>query len=224
MRLGHTASLVRVAVVLLVWPACDRLAHAQDEPRPVPHVSPPPPPETREPELLAQVHLGAVVPLLRNDICPGDSLCVLGAGGVIGVEIERRWPFGLGVLVAYDAWFVDSNGVFELGTVQIIRAALQYVFVTDWSIHPLIHLGAGALVFGDTFLVSTVGGALELGLGAELELTESVTFGFGVQGWLFTTTPFTTDRDRRTRSEGLGINAALQLNVGLSILAESGAR
>jgi hypothetical protein len=187
-------------------------------------VTPPPDPSQREPELIAQVHLGAVLPFERNDICPGDALCVLGGGAVVGVEVERRWPFGLGVLVGYDAWFVESGGVFELGVVQIVRAGLKYVFGDDWLIHPAVQLGAGALIFGDTLAVSTVGGAVELGASAELELTESVALTFGVQGWLFTTSPFTTSRDRTPRSEGLGLNASLQLNVGLSILAESGVR
>lgn len=211
---------------VLVWLAAAGVARAQDAPEePHPsavHVDPPPAPEAREPELIAQVHLGTVIPLERTDICPGESLCVLGGGAIVGVEIERRWPFGLGVLVGYDAWFVDSGGVFELGVVQIVRAGVQYVFADEWSIHPAIHLGVGALVFGDTLLVSTVGGAAEVGASAELELTESVAITFGAQAWLFTTTPFTTGRDRTRRSEGLGLNAALQLNVGLSILAESG--
>jgi hypothetical protein len=212
---------------MLVWLAAVSGARAQDAAPEEPHASavhvdPPPAPEAREPELIAQVHLGTVIPLERTDICPGESLCVLGGGAIVGVEIERRWPFGLGVLVGYDAWFVDSGGVFELGVVQIVRAGVQYVFADEWSIHPAIHLGVGALVFGDTLLVSTVGGAAEVGASAELELTESVAITFGAQAWLFTTTPFTTGRDRTRRSEGLGLNAALQLNVGLSILAESG--
>lgn len=198
-------------------------AAAQDAEDP-PHVDPPPAPESHEPSLLVEVHIGAIIPLERADICPGDSLCVLDAGGSVGVEIERRWPFGLGVVVAYDAWFVDSGGVFELGTVQIVRAALRYVFEPDWMVHPSIHLGAGALVFGDTFLVATVGGAAEAGVGAEIELTESVALTAGARVWVFTTTPFTTGRDRTLRSEGPGLNAALQLNVGLVVVAESGSR
>ena len=196
-------------------------AAAQHE-SPPPHVEPPPAPETHEPSLLAQVHVGGIIPLEASDICPGDSLCVLAGGGVFGVEIERRWPFGLGVAVAYDVWFVDSGGVFELGTVQIVRAALKYVFAWDLMVHPTVHIGAGALVFGDTFLVSTVGGAVEAGVGAEIELTESVALTAGARAWLFTTTPFTTGRDRTRRSEGLGLNAALQLDVGLVVVAASG--
>jgi hypothetical protein len=203
--------------------ATARAQDGEDDPDAESHVTAPPAPESREPELIAQVHVGAVIPLERTDICPGDSLCVLGGGAVIGVEIERRWPFGLGVLVAYDAWFVDSGGVFELGVVQIVRAGIQYVFADEWSIHPALHIGAGALVFGDTLLVSTVGGAIEAGASAEIELTQSVSLTFGAQAWVFTTSPFTTDRDRTMRAGG-GINAALQLNVGLSILAASGVR
>lgn len=216
------ASLRTASIVLAVASACST-AVAQPDERPS-HVVPPPAPEHREPELIAQIHLGTVIPLERTDICPGDSLCVLGAGATTGVEIERRWPFGLGILVAYDLWFVDSGGVFELGVVQIVRAALQYVFLDDLMVHPAIHLGAGALVFGDTGLVSTVGGAIEGGASAEIELTDIVAITFAAQAWLFTTSPFTTGRDRTPRSEGLGINVALQLNIGLSILAQSSVR
>jgi hypothetical protein len=199
-------------------------AHAQTTAGGGARLTPPPDPANRNPELFAQVHLGAVLPFERNDICPGDSLCVLGGGAVVGVEVERRWPFGLGVRVGYDGWFVDSGGVFELGVVQIVRAGVSYTFGDEWSIHPSVQVGAGALVFGDTLLVSTVGGAVELGMSAELELTESVALTFGLQGWLFTTSPFTTARDRTARSEGLGLNAAMQMNVGLSILADAGPR
>lgn len=217
MRARPTAALLAFCFASIA----SAIASAQEEGR-APHVEPPPAPESREPELIAQVHLGAVIPLERTDICPGESLCVLGGGAIVGMEIERRWPFGLGVLVAYDAWFVDSGGVFELGVAQIVRAAAQYVFLDEASVHPAIHLGVGALVFGDTLLVSTVGGAIDLGASVELELTESVALTFGAQAWLFTTSPFTTERDRTMRSEGLGLNAALQINMGLSILAESG--
>lgn len=214
-------SPLATSLAALAWLA---VSSALAQSGPAVRLDAPPDPSAREPELIAQVHLGAVLPLERNDICPGDALCVLGGGAVVGVEIERRWPFGLGVLVGYDAWFVQSGGVFELGVAQIVRAGVKYVFGQDWLIHPSVQVGAGALIFGDTLQVSTVGGAVEVGVSAELELTESVSFTFGAQGWLFTTSPFTTSRDRTSRSEGLGLNASLQLNVGLAILAESGAR
>lgn len=209
--------LLSSALLLAAAPAA-----AQPEEAGSRHVEPPPSPDSLDPELLVAVNLGAVVPLERTDICPGDSLCVLGAGGAFGVEIERRWPLGIGIAVAYDAWFVDSGGVFELGVVQIVYASVRYTFATDLMVHPSIHLGAGALVFGDTFLPSTVGGAAEAGANAEVELTDSVALVAGAQVWLFTTSPFTTGRDRTMRSEGVGLNAALQLNVGLSVLADSG--
>jgi hypothetical protein len=208
-------------VVAIMW--CGT-ASGQETSERTPHVEPPPAPEHREPELIAQIHLGTIIPLERTDICPGDSLCVLGAGGTTGVEIERRWAFGLGILVAYDLWFVDSGGVFELGVVQSVRAGLQYVFLDDLMVHPAIHVSAGALVFGDTLLVSTVGGAFEAGASAEIELTDVVAITFAGQAWLFTTSPFTTNRDRTSRSEGLGINVALQLHIGLSIVAQSSVR
>src|SRR5690606_21435463 len=155
------------ALIGLACALAPPLARGQDAAPSAPTVEPPPAPSSREGELLAHVHLGSVVPLERSDICPGESICVLGAGAVVGVQIERRWPFGLGVSVAYDAWFVASGGVFELGTAQIMRAVLAYTFAQEWSVHPTLHLGAGALIFGDTFLVSTVGGAIDLGVTVE---------------------------------------------------------
>lgn len=187
-----------------------------------PHVEPPPAPEARDASLNVSIRLGAVFPIERADICPGDSLCVLGEGGTFGVEIERRWPLGIGIAVAYDAWFVGSGGVFELGIFQIVRAAVRYTFELGSIVHPSVQIGAGALVFGDTFLVETVGGALNAGVGAELELTDSVLLEGGAAFWLFTTSPFTTGRDRTRRSEGLGLNMAVDVHVGLTILADSG--
>ncbi|MCC6875476.1 MAG: hypothetical protein IT378_14305, partial [Sandaracinaceae bacterium] len=160
------------------------------------HVRPPPAPEAREPELLIGVHLGFVAPVVRSDICPGDTPCVLGGGAVVGAEVERRWAFGLGVLVGYDLWFVEAGGVFELGVVQLVRAGARYTFDTGTLVHPSVQIGAGALVFGDTFLISTVGGEVELGAGCEIELTDSVGLSLGARGWIFTTSPFTTGRDR----------------------------
>lgn len=166
--------------------------------------------------------MGGVWPIERTDICPGDSLCVLGAGASFSIEIERRWPIGLGVSVSYGDWFVDSGGVFELGVVQIVRAAIRYVFAQEWMVHPIIHVGAGALVFGDTWLVSTVGGALDAGVRVEVELTDAVALTAGTALFFFTTSPFTTGRDRTRRSAGLGINLALEVSLGLTILAASG--
>lgn len=181
------------------------------------HVDAPPDPGQREPDLLVNLDLGAVIPLEANDLCPGDSICVLGAGATISGEIERRWPFGVGVILGYSGWFVDSGGVFELGVMHIIRAALRYTFDTGQLFHPSVHVGAGALAFGDAVVPSTVGGALDFGAAAELELSESVSLTGGLSGWLFTTYPFTTGRDRARRG-GLGLNAALQVHLGLSIL------
>ena len=212
----HTAAFSAFALLVLLTSS----AHAQ-EPAPH-HVEPPPAPDSREAELNVAIRLGAIAPIDQADICPGDSTCVLGAGASFGLEIERRWPLGIGILVAYDAWFVDSGGVFELGIVQAVLAGVRYTFLLDSIVHPSVHIGAGALVFGDTFLVETVGGALDLGVGAEFELTDSVVLAGGAAFWLFTTSPFVTGRDRTRRSEGLGLNIALQVYLGLTILADHG--
>jgi hypothetical protein len=187
-----------------------------------PRLEPPPDPDERDPSLFVEAHLGAVVPLERRDICPGGSSCVLGGGGVAGVEVERRWAVGIGVLLAYDVWFVESGGVFELGLVQAIRAGLRYTFLPDRLIHPTVHAGGGALWFGDSGLVSTLGGTIDAGAGLDFELTETIGVTFGARAWAFFTTPFVTPRDETARSSELGVNVALQLQVGISIVANPG--
>ncbi|MBX3272305.1 MAG: hypothetical protein KF729_18745 [Sandaracinaceae bacterium] len=199
-------------------------APALAQPAAEPRVEPPPAPDALDAELNVAIRLGAIFPFESADICPGDAFCVLGSGASVGVEIERRWPIGIGILVAYDAWFVDSGGVFELGLAQLVRAGMRYTFLLEQIVHPSLHVGAGALIFGDTFLVETVGGAFDVGASAEIELSDSVVLTGGLSFWMFTTSPFTTGRDRTRRSEGAGLNLAVSAHVGLTILADSGGR
>lgn len=227
---GYAVDVRTVTLAMALWLAAPGLLLAQapgsapaadGRAGRVPVLTPPPSPAEHEPVLLVDVYLGLVTPLERSDICPGGASCVLGGGAVVGGEIERRWAFGLGIFLGYEAWFVESGGVFELGTAQLIRAGLRFSFLESQVVHPAIHVGAGAMVFGDALFVSTVGGALDLGATTEIELTDSVAATVGAKTWLFTTGPFTT-RDEVERSQGAGINVALMLSVGLSILADAG--
>lgn len=206
----------------LVGALLPTLAAAQAPPPPGPHLEPPPDPAEHEPLLLVDVSLGYVAPLERRDICPGGEGCVLGPGGALGVLVERRWPIGIGIFLAYDVWFVEGGGVFELGTAQVVRAGVRFAFLEHLQVHPTLHIAGGALVFGDSVFVSTVGGAVDAGTSVEVELTDTVGVIVGAKSWIFTTVPFTSPRDDIPRSGGSGVNVALQLYLGLSIVADHG--
>lgn len=199
-----------------------RAAGQDDAPPDRHHVTPPPNPEDRQPELLANVHLGSIFQFSAADICPGGASCVLGNGAALGVSLEWRWPTGLGTFLGYEVWFVDSGGVFELGTAQIVRAGLVYAFQTGARLRPIARIAAGALVFGDTGLISTVGGAVDAGLAGELELTSSASLTLGADLRLFTTTPFVSARDDTLRTESL--NIALYTYIGIAIVTVRGVR
>src|SRR4030095_16562598 len=72
------------------------------------------PPEAQKPVLAGEVHVDMLFPLLRKAFCPEGAACVLEEGLGLGFSVERRWPTGLGLILGYDAWFLNSNNVFEL--------------------------------------------------------------------------------------------------------------
>jgi hypothetical protein len=175
-------------------------------------------PYERDPTLAFEVHLASVFPVASAPICPPSADCVLGGGAGMGGSLERRWPFGVAVALAYDAWFLDGNGVYELSVMQAVGAQVRYYALAELIVHPFAGAGLSALVFGDTFRVETAGIGLELSLGVEIELTESFGLIFAVPWRLFSTLPFTTTHDRVDRAQDGGGNAAAAFQLGLSVV------
>ncbi len=163
------------------------------------------------------MHGGAEVPLERSAICPAGAGCVLGAGVVAGVRIERRSSDRVGLFAGYDFWLLDSDGVFELGALHAVRAGIRYVLDDSMMVHPFIEAAIGFLAFGDTANVVTLGGLVSAGGGAELELSESVAFVASLEAWLLSTGPFQT-REGAIRADPFGVNIALQITIGVSVL------
>jgi hypothetical protein len=157
-----------------------------------------------------------VAPLERGTICPGGADCVLGPGIALGVHVERRGADGLGLIAGYDFFMVDGDGVFELGALQVLRGGVRYVIDDAWRVHPFVDATFGVLAFGDTTRIATMGGMLTAGGGAEFELSESVAFVTALQAWFLATGPFVTV-DGVTRSADFGVNAVLQIAIGVSI-------
>lgn len=190
-------------------------AHA--EPRRPGGLAVPRAPDELEPVLGVELHFSAAFPMFREPLCPGTAECIFGGGGGLGARLERRGSSSVVLAVGYDAWFLDSSGVYELGVMQQLSGSLRYRFSPHTLVSPFVAGAVGALIFGDTLKVATVGGALELAVGAEVELTESTSLVVGLPFRLFSTTSFTTPRDRVERAREFGINGALALQLGVLI-------
>jgi hypothetical protein len=179
---------------------------------------PPPAPGSVDPVLGGEVHVIAVSPLAREPLCPPDAACVFSGGGGIGVSLERRWPEGLSIMLGYEAWFLDSNTVYELAVLQGVRAMLRYLLFQRSAVHPFGAVGIGALIFGDTLTIAAIGGALDVGVGLEVELTETFSLVVMIPARFFITSSFVTPRDKTHRAEEGGVNSALSLHIGLAVL------
>ena len=202
------------------------VAQAQDgdaEPR-RPRFAPPPAPDDQEPVLGGEVHIVAVSPISRDPLCPAGSDpmmeagCVFSGGGGVGLSLERRWPRGLSIMLGYEAWFLDSNAVYELAVMQEVRAMVRYLFFDRAAMHPFLGFGLGAMLFGDTLSIAAVGGAVDIAIGVEIELTETFALVLATPVRIFTTTSFVTPRDGTRRAEEGGFNSAVCLHIGLSVL------
>ena len=165
-----------------------------------------------------EVHIIAIAPVARAPLCPEDAECVFSGGGGVGLSLERRWPQGLSIMLGYEAWFLDSNAVYELAVLQVVRAMVRYLFFDRAAVHPFAAVGIGALIFGDTLAIAAIGGAVDVGAGLEIELTETFSLVLMVPARFFITSSFVTPRDRTRRAEEGGMNATLSLHIGLAVL------
>jgi len=174
-------------------------------------------PDAIDPVLAVDVHFSAVVPIASGPLCPPGEECVFGAGGGVGLGLERRWPNGIALGIGYDAWFLDSNNVYELAVMQMLSARLRYYFLPESIVHPWLGVAVGALIFGDTLQIATLGVAGVAEVGLEWELTESIALLLGIPFRFFTTSSFQTRRDRVERAEEPGLNVAAAFQFGLAI-------
>jgi len=178
---------------------------------------PPPEPDQLPPSVSGTVWFSAVFPLVNEHTCPSAADCVLGGGGGIGGGIERRWPTGLTIGLEYEAWFLNSAGIYELGIMQALTAFARHLLLRDNIIHPYLGAGIGGVIFGDTLRVDTVGLALNLLTGIEWEISETVSVVVALVGRLVTLDTFITDADGIQRAEGFGVDAFLGLRLGVAI-------
>lgn len=183
-------------------------------------LEPPPPPEQRASLFGGELHVHVVLPL-ADALCPSGESCLLNGGFGLGGSMERRWSFGGALLLGYDLALLDAGGIYEVSTLQTIRVGVKWVVPLDRVLKPYLELAIGALLFGDTFGVATAGGALQLGLGGEFELTEALALTGGLVFRGFTTGAFISTTDRVPRGRDPGANLALLVQVGILFMDDS---
>ena len=178
----------------------------------------PPAPSKAAPRLSLDVH-AAISGMLNNDsLCPSGAGCVMHGGGGIGATIERRWPSGLGAFAGYDAWFLDSDSVSELGVQQALRGGARYTLPNDIVLHPVFELSLGVMGYGDTFRVATVGMLIQPFAGAELELSDWVGLRAGVGLRAFSHSEFRTERDAVLRGNNGLFSESVYFEFGLTVM------
>jgi hypothetical protein len=142
---------------------------------------------------------------------------VYAGGGGVGASAEKRWPIGLGVFAAYDAWFIDSSSVYELGVQQTLRGGGRFTLQNPQLAHPVFELSVGVTSLGDTFLADSFGVVLQALVALEVELSHQ----FGLMGGIglraFSSSQFRTERDDVVRGGGLRLNEVLFLQMALTI-------
>jgi hypothetical protein len=161
---------------------------------------------------------GLVVPLSTQRLCPSGYPCIADVGWAVGLDFSYRWANGLALGFGYEFWLLSANGVYEITVPQMFLGLLQYSFLPDRAIHPVLRVRGGFLMLGPSFRVATVGGAAEIGAGAEVELTPTTVVSFLLTGNLLHTQSFTTPGDGALRATDHVLDATLVLRIGFRFL------
>lgn len=175
-------------------------------------------PPSREGSFAVGVETGLVVPLSTNRLCPAGHECIADMGWAVGINFSYRWANGIGLGFGYEFWLLTANGVYETTVPQMFTGLLQYSFLPNHATHPLLRLRGGFLMLGPTFRVDTIGATVEIGAGAEVELSSDTVFSFLVTGNLLRTQSFTTWADNAQRAVDGPLDAMLVLRVGFNFL------
>lgn len=177
-------------------------------------LQPPPSPGELEPTIAAGVSTRILSPIANDSLCPADTECLLGQGVGFGISLERQWASGPAIGFRYDAWFVDTATIYELGVLQALQAYTRYVFSGSDALQPYLFAGIGGVLFGDSFGVSTVGLIGELGPGAELEISPTTSITCSVPLSLLVASEFQTSADDIVRAQS-GVDVVIALSLGV---------
>ena len=175
-------------------------------------------PGEQPPVLSARAALRAISPLWAARLCPSGSQCVFGGGFGLGGGMARRWATGAFMMLTYEAWLLDSAGVYEVFVIQNLAVEVRHTWFPDRRLHPLVGIRAGMVLAGDGFRPASVGVLAEPVLGVEAELTARTSVTLALTLSLLELSPFRSPNDRVQRG-GFGVPAvALGFRLGLGLL------
>ncbi|GAB4195659.1 MAG: hypothetical protein OHK0013_02080 [Sandaracinaceae bacterium] len=210
-------ALCGAAAALAAKPArvqADDARSAQQEP-----FAPPPPPEKTPDWWELEVGGSAIAPLERSAVCPGVTelgrvpSCVLNAGVGVGARVLYRTPEGLGWIVGYDLWVLDSANVYEVALAHAVRAGVRWVLDGTTRVQPWIGATIGVLLFGEPASIATGGGLVTAGAGLHAELSDDFAVLASAEARVMGLAPFQT-ADGARRADPFGVSVVLDVTVG----------
>ncbi|MCA9530685.1 MAG: hypothetical protein KC543_11155 [Myxococcales bacterium] len=179
----------------------------------------PPPPDAAPISLVGRLGLAVLLPVHEGPLCPARARCMLGRGLGIGGTLGWRHASGFGVGVGYDASVFDGNSVVEIAVLQTLRFSLRYDTLREAIGHPFLEVGAGPMLFGDSFLATTPGGMIDGQLGVEIELSPNVSATLSLGTRWFGTRRFTTHVDDVVRGAGHRLTGVVFVHAGLLLVS-----
>ncbi|HYO93160.1 MAG TPA: hypothetical protein VER33_01560 [Polyangiaceae bacterium] len=144
------------------------------------------------------------------DICPTGpqaAPCILGSGGGLAIRVAHRsrgpWLTG----AAYEFSRHESSNLLRLAILQQLRGELRYYADRGTRLTPYVAGGAGAVVYGSEWAVSTGGVVASLGAGLEFQITQATVIGFAPMYRALLLRKFTDSagQDRADRFFGFGL-------------------
>jgi len=118
--------------------------------------------------------------VLRADaVCPREgTVCPLGGGGGIFLGYGRRHRPYREWMVAYDLSVRNARNLFASATLQQFRIDYRWVaWTTRSNLEGFLGVGAGLAVYGETFLVTTLGPLVNVSAGGLYHLTPFFSIG-----------------------------------------------
>lgn len=160
--------------------------------------------------------LAGDVPVFPGETCPPAAVipCILGpgAGPVLRGGYRPSGPWYIGG--AYQFAKLDSNNLYRLGIMQMLRAEMRYFIDVGSRFTPYVTWAAGGVVYGNEFGVETGGAVTFAGAGVELEITR-----FAVVGLSFNYEPMLlagfTDTAGQERNTGVAHFLHMELVIEL---------
>lgn len=227
MRRPTLSVVLTASAAALAWQLGSGSAYAQADATPGPSpLGPKPPPLHVE---YAQYGVGFTVETVMSPgaTCPVETAtvkpkpCILGSGGGLALRGGYRNPGPWYVGGAYEFTKMDSSNLFRLGIFQQLRFEMRYLLDFGYRASPYVTWGAGAVLYGNEWLVETGGGQLFAGIGVEVEVSRLAVVGIG---FVYRPTLVAAWKDTAGQERPLGVAQFLGLDLILEVRTVLGRR